>query len=126
MAKSEKEVEVKDSKIAALEETVAKQGEQIEKLIAALTEAKAAPKVEEKSEDVKKSDLKPVTLQHVRPIRTWTVKKADVIKVHRGTLTVNHPRFKSNVILNPGCVVTVTGELGRTLIKSRDFQKYGV
>lgn len=79
---------------------------------------------------VEKQEAKPaiagVTIQHTKPVRTWTVLRSKVIKIHRGTGTINGPRFDKNIVLTPGCVVTVEPVLAKQLIKSKDFQKYGV
>ena len=74
----------------------------------------------------KDQEIKGVTIQHIKPIRQWTIPKEQVLKVHRGTGTINHPRFLKNIVLTPGCVVTVIPELAKKLLKSKDFQKYGI
>ena len=73
-----------------------------------------------------KTEVKGVTLQHIKPVRQWTVAKDKIIKVHRGTATINHPRFLKNIVLTPGCIVTVVPDLAKKLLKSKDFQKYGI
>lgn len=85
-------------------------------------ELKASQKIQPKSDKTEGG----VTIQHIKPIRMWTVAKTKVLKVHRGTGTIGSDKFSNNVILTPGCVVTVVPELAKMLIKSKDFQKYGV
>ncbi len=79
-----------------------------------------------KVEKIKKPEPTSVTIQHIGKVRQWTVPKDKVLKVHRGTGKINHPRFEKNIVLNPGCVVDVIPALAKDLIKSRDFQKYGI
>lgn len=73
-----------------------------------------------------KKEVKSVTIQHIARIRQWTVPQEQVVKVHRGTGRINHPRFSKNIIITPGSIVDVVPELAKKLIKSKDFQKYGV
>lgn len=78
-------------------------------------------------ETVKKEEkIKGVTVQHIGRIRQFTVLRADILKVHRGTADINHPRFEKDIVLIPGSIVTVTPKLAKFLIETRDFQKYGV
>lgn len=68
-----------------------------------------------------------VTLQHIGKVRQFTVKRAQVLKVHRGTLTINHPRFGDNLVLTPGCIIDATLDLAKVLkTYPKDFQKYGI
>lgn len=68
-----------------------------------------------------------VTIQHIGKIRQWTVLAVNVLKEHNKRVgKIDHPRFKKNAVLLPGCIVDVVPELAKVLIKSRDFQKYGV
>ncbi len=67
-----------------------------------------------------------VTIQHVRRVRQWTIPAEQVVKVHRGTVRIKHPRFEKNIVLTPGCVVDVVPDVAKMLIKSKDFQKFGV
>ncbi len=97
----------------------------LEKENAELKAAQAAAAPKAPAAD-KAEGLKGVTIQHIKPMRMWTVHKDKVLKVHRGTGKINNPRFEKNVILTPGCIVTVAPDLAKALIKSKDFQKYGI
>lgn len=93
-------------------------------------EVEAHKAVQEKDLDVKneepKEEVKGITIQHLGRIREFTVLKSKVIKVYKGTYVINHPRFKENLVLNPGSVVEVVPELAEFLLGTKDFQKYGV
>ena len=93
---------------------------------AALKEAPVTETPKAPESVAKKEDVKGITIQHIKPVRRWTVTKDKIIKVHRGTAINNHPRFVDNIMLTPGCVVTVVPELAKQLLKSKDFQKYGL
>lgn len=77
-------------------------------------------------ETVKEKKIEGITIQHIGRMRQFTVLKADVLKVHRGTSKIDHPRFEKDLVLIPGSIVTVTPKLAKFLIETRDFQKYGV
>ncbi len=98
----------------------------LEKENAELKAAQQAAKVDAKPAEQSKTATSGVTIQHIKPMRMWTVHKDKVLKVHRGTGKINNPRFEKNVILTPGCIVTVAPDLAKALIKSKDFQKYGI
>lgn len=93
----------------------------------ALLKAKDVDAVNAKTvEEKKPNQPKSITIQHIGRQRQWTVPGHQVLKAYRNTAVVDHPSFKKNIVLLPGCVIDATPELAKTLIDSRDFQKYGV
>jgi len=109
-----------------LKALIAKQQEQIEELKAMILAQNAKAEAPKAEAVETKKDIKPVTIQHIRKIRQWTINKSKVLKVHRGTGKISNPRFNKDIVLTPGCIVTVDSETANKLIRSGDFQKYGV